>query len=1165
MSDNSYEREAIAEILECLNEKGEHISSWDINALIDMLADVDIEKELLDQRENQKEAEEKRKAHVKEVTSMELPLEWENAFMQDERARGFHAASIADGLVYSLSNLGRVDIEYISLITGEDCKTVISSLKGSIYQNPKTWNECFYKGWETADEYLSGNMRKKLIEAEKANREYDGYFQENIEAIRKVLPRSADARDIYVTLGSPWIPTDIIDDFINELLGNWKKYWSEYIPRPEELLTRHDEITGTWEIPYKSRASYIPKLISKYNTRRINALHIIERTLNMKAIVITDEAPSKTDPGKTRRVINKAETLLAMEKQSLIIKEFKGWIWAEAKRKRRLEDIYEEKFGCVRKRTYDGSFLTFPGLSKEIELYPYQKNAVARIIFTQNTLLAHDVGAGKTYVMIAASMELKRMGISKKNMFVVPNNIVGQWESIFRAMYPEARLLVIEPKTFRPQNRKRILESIRNEDFDGIIIAYSSFEQIKLSCEYCYNALLAEKTRLSALSKEKNKANARLRRKIESITKELAKLQGEKEQEKEKGRGRKKESEAEIYFDELGITALFVDEAHNFKNVPIETQVNNVLGISAAGSKKCKDMLNKVRVVQKESENSRVIFASGTPITNSVTDVFVMQTYLQSGELALLEIQNFDSWLGMFAEKNIEFEVDVDTNSYRLATRFSKFHNLPELTMLLSQVADFHKSELIDGVPIFNGYTDSLIPKTSEFEAYLREISERAEDVRSGRVDSKTDNMLKITTDGRAAALDLRLAKDDAAFTYQSKVARCADNAADIYFKTMAQRSTQLIFCDISTPKEGFNIYDEVKRLLLLRGIPEEEIAFIHGTNTEAGRKALFSKVRAGKIRILLGSTFKLGLGVNVQDRLIAIHHLDVPWRPADMTQREGRILRQGNRNPEVKIFRYITEGSFDAYSWQLLETKQKFISGLLSGEVNRRNSPNIDNTVLGYSEVKALAIGNPLIKKRVEIANELSRLITLQNKYIEERIAMQRELLRLAGLATELEEKIKACEEDTAAFLTAKENIKTDSAKEEAGKRKNLREKIHLAIGNNILETKERRLLSYRGFDIILPANMTKERPFIYLKGKGKYYVELGENSAGNLMRIDNFLDNFDRYLEKLNLNLSKLKEKEAELRRALSKEENFAGRIEDCKKRLIVIDKELGVENKE
>lgn len=1158
MSDNSYEREAIAEILECLNEKGGQISAWDINALIDMLADVDVKKELLDQRESQKEAEEKRKAHVKEVTCMELPLEWENAFMQDERARGFHAESIADGLVYSLSNLGKVDIEYISFITGEDYKTVISSLKGSIYQNPKTWNECFYKGWETADEYLSGNMRKKLIEAEKANREYDGYFQENIEAIRKVLPRSADARNIYVTLGSPWIPTDIIDDFINELLGNWKKYWSEYIPRAEELLTRHDEITGAWEIPYKSRASYIPKLRSKYNTERINALHIIERTLNMKSVIITDEAPSKIEPGKTRRVINKAETLLAMEKQSLIIKAFKDWIWADAKRKKRLEDIYEEKFGCVRKRTYDGSFLTFPGLSKEIELYPYQKNAVARIIFTPNTLLAHDVGTGKTYVMIAASMELKRMDISKKNMFVVPNNIVGQWESIFRAMYPDARLLVIEPKTFRPQNRKKILESVRDEDFDGIIIAYSSFEQIKLSGEYSYNALLAEKTRLSALSKEKNKANARLRRKIESLTKELAKLQGEKE------KGRERKQEAEIYFDELGITALFVDEAHNFKNVPIETQVNNVLGISAAGSRKCKDMLNKVRVVQKESEKSRVIFASGTPITNSVTDVFVMQTYLQSGELALLEIRSFDSWLGMFAEKNIEFEVDVDTNNYRLATRFSKFHNLPELTMLLSQIADFHKSELIDGVPVFNGYTDSLVPKTSAFAAYLNEISERADNVRSGRVDSKTDNMLKITTDGRAAALDLRLAKDDAAFTYQSKAARCADNAADIYFKTPEQRATQLIFCDISTPKDTFNIYDEVKRLLLLRGIPEEEIAFIHDADIEAKRSLLLSKVRRGEIRILLGSTFKLGLGVNVQDRLIAIHHLDVPWRPADMTQREGRILRQGNMNPEVKIFRYITEGSFDAYSWQLLETKQKFISSLLSGEISQRSSKNIDDTVLGYSEVKALAIGNPIIKKRVEITNEMQRLITLQNKYMEERIAMQKELLRLPGLSSELEEKIKACEEDAAGFLKSKENIKTASEKENAGKRKILREKIHRAVNDNILETRERTLLSYHGFDVVLPANMTKERPFIYLKGKGKYYVELGTSSTGNLVRIDNFLDNFEGCLEKLNLNLSKLKEKEREIRRALSKDENFAGRIEDCRKRLIATDKELGVETK-
>lgn len=1156
MGDKSYEKEEIREMLESLNNS-EQITMWSVDVLLDLLADPNVEAEpgyqvghaeeiRLQEEKEKAEAEARHKEHVGEVTSMDLPLEWENAFEKDERVCGIHADSIADGFIDSLANLGRVDIEYISLITGESYKKVISALRGSIYQNPETWEECFFKGWETADEYLSGNLHKKLLAAEKASTEYDGYFDVNIKAIKNILPKSASSNEIYATIGSPWIPTDIIDEFISELLGKWKKYWSDscYIPRGNKLLVKHDEVTGAWEIPYKSRASYIPKLQMKYNTGRINILHIIERTLNMKAVAIYDDVPVAGDPDKTKKVINKAETLLAMEKQELITHEFTDWLWKSETRKKRLESIYEEKFGCVRKRNFDGSFLNFPGLSDSIELFPYQKDAVARIIFTASTLLAHDVGAGKTYVMIAAGMEIKRMGISNKNMFVVPNNIVGQWESIFCEMYPDANLVVIEPKSFTIAKRNAVLTAIRDNDYDGIIIAYSSFEQIKLSSEYYHDDLLAEKTKLTALSKNPKKNNARLRRKIDSISKGLTKLE------------ENPDSQNEIYFDELGITALFVDEAHNFKNVPIDTQVRNVLGLATKGSKKCKDMLDKVRVVQKESENSKVIFATGTPITNSITDAYVMQTYLQSGELALLEISSFDNWLGMFAEKNIEFEVDVDTNGYRLATRFSKFHNLPELTMMISQIADFHKVDTCDGIPRLNGYTDSVIGKTAEFNEYLKLISVRADAVRRGVSDRKEDNMLKITTDGRKAALDLRLVDSDANFTYQSKVARCASNAADIYFDTMEGCSTQLIFSDISTPKEDFNIYDEVKRLLILCGVPEEEIAFIHDADTEKKRNAMFEKVRQGDIRILIGSTFKLGIGVNVQDKLIAIHHLDVPWRPADMTQREGRILRQGNTNPEVKIFRYITEGSFDAYSWQLLETKERFISDLLSGNINTRSSSNINDTILDYAEVKALAVGNPLVKKRVEISNEMLRLITLQNKYIEERIANQKELDKIPAEAKLLEKRIKVCELDLEYYKTLK-IINQDS-----DARACIREKITRAVLDNILETREKKILTYQGFDVILPANMTREKPYIYLIREGKYYIKLGESSRGNLIRIDNFLDGLPGYLEKLKLNRSKLLEKESELRKSLSRQESFTSKIEDCQKKIIAIDKELGVE---
>lgn len=793
-----------------------------------------------------REEEEKKEAHIREVTCMDLPLDWENAFNQDVRTQGIHADSISDGLIFSLSNLGRVDIEYISSITGEDYKTIIGVLKGSIYQNPETWGECFYKGWETSEEYLSGNMMRKWKAAKDANKEYNGYFADNIRAIEKVLPPTVATKDIYVTLGSPWVPTDIIDDFIEHLLGDWRRYWYS-IDNEEDFNTKHDELTGTWEIPFKSRYNHDVKVTRTYGTDRINALHILERTLNMKSVAVTDEVVCNTNSSGKKRVINQSETILAIEKQNKMIKAFQKWIWEDERRKERLETIFENNFSCVRKRIFDGSFLRFPDMSPAISLYPYQKDAVARILFTPNTLLAHDVGAGKTYVMIAAAMEMRRMGLSEKNMFVVPNNIVGQWKNIFYAMYPSANILCVEPKSFTPSKRESLLERIRDEDFDGIIIAYSCFERIPLSKEYYRNQLVYEQELIAEIAGKKNKATSRLKKKQEAVSKALSELAVAMD-----------DLYNGVYFDDLGITRLFVDEAHNFKNVPIETKADKVLGISASGSKKCKDMMDKVHMVQKKNDGAGVVFATGTPITNSITDAFIMQMYLQSGELAMLDLQNFDSWIGMFAERSTEFEIDVDTSSYRLATRFSKFHNLPELTSLLSSIADFHQVDTLAGIPQIDGYTDALISKTNDFADYLKDISQRAENVRKGYVSRKNDNMLKITTDGRKAALDLRLVDPNAMFTYQSKVARCVENVADIYFKTTVRKSAQIIFCDTSTPKTGFNIYDEVKTMLQSKGVPSNKIAFIHDARTEAQRNTMFAQVRKGDIRVLLGSTFKL-------------------------------------------------------------------------------------------------------------------------------------------------------------------------------------------------------------------------------------------------------------------------------------------------------------------
>lgn len=1158
LNDKTFDQLSFADILNMSNDAGNILSGKELDEAIgkqqkwqaQAKSREEAEKKKCEREERQrKELEEKEKkdAHIREVTCIDLPLSWENVFNSDVRAQGVHAERVSDALVLSLNTLGKVDIEYISSITGISYKEVIGSLRGSIYQNPQTWGECFYKGWETADEYLSGNLMRKWQAANDANIKYKGYFCDNLKAIETVLPPTVAAKDIYITLGSPWVPADIIDDFISHLFeGNCRAFWRF------DFDVRHDEITGTWEIPYKTRYGHCVTDTKTYGTDRIEALYILERTLNMKSVAVTDEVQCLTNKSGKKRVINKDETILAIEKQQKMIAEFQKWVWEDENRKERLETIFENNFSCVRRRIFDGSFLDFPTMSPDVQLYPYQKNAVARILFSPNTLLAHDVGSGKTYVMIAAGMELRRMGLSKKNLYVVPNNIIGQWQDIFRTMYPSAKLLTVEPKYFTPTKRKKMLEKIRDEKFDGIIMAYSCFEQIPISQHFYMNQLQETQEIIEEMSYHFRKNTNKLQKQNEKITKQLAELTATLNV-----------LSNDIYFDELGITRLFVDEAHNYKNVPIETKTDKVLGVNSGGSKKCSNMLDKVRIVQKNGGG--VVMATGTPITNSITDAFIMQKYLQNGELALLDIQNFDSWVGMFAERVTEFEIDVDTQSYRLATRFSKFHNLPELTSLFSQIADFHQLDESNGIPDFDGYSDSLIARTTEFADYLNDISDRADAVRHGYIPRTIDNMLKITADGRKAALDLRLVSPSAVFTYQSKVARCAENVFNIYQKTAG---TQLIFCDTSTPKAGFNIYDEMRQLLTRLGISNEEIAYVHDATSEIKRNQLFDMVCKGVIRVLIGSTFKLGLGVNVQDKLIAVHHLDVPWRPADMTQREGRILRQGNENKKVEIFRYITEGSFDAYSWQLLETKQRFITELLSGSYTERDSGDIEDTVLNYAEVKALAVGNPLIKKRVETANELSRHLTLQRKLVETRLRLEKELRELPAQISRQKILIENARKDKefydALIRSLTVPVTTAEKQAESARRKSIREMIFAAVQNNELKTAETKLTVYHGFQITLPANMKKEKPFVWLQRSGRYYIELGDTEIGGLIRIDNFLDNLDIHIEKLNGRLADIQNRGAHIQSELEIKESYTEKIEELKAEIEKIDKKLGVDKK-
>ncbi len=1090
-------------------------------------------------------------AHICEVTSMELPLDYENVYDADPKTDGIHIDNISDALVFCLTELGKVDIEYIAKITNSNCKTVIWALKGSIYQNPETWGECFYAGWESAEEYLSGSLIKKLRAAESANSIYNGYFDANVTALKALMPPQISGDNIYITLGTPWIPTNIIDDFIEYLFGSAKKYPKYRNQTLGNCKTHHDLMTGTWYIPQKSRYTHSLSVRKTYGTERIEALQIIENTLNMKSISVTDEIIDPTDASRKKRVVNEAETLAAIEKQKKLICKFKEWVWDDPKRSNELKKIYEYEFCNVKARRFDGSFLNFPGLSENITLYPYQKNAVARILFSPNTLLAHDVGAGKTYIMIAAGHELRRMGLSSKNMYVVPNNIVGQWKDIFLKMYPDSKLLCIEPRSFTPSKRQSILADIRDNDYDGIIIAYSCFESIPLSLKYHIDNLNEQKQAIAGLVRQYGQNMPCLRRKHSQLENKLDKAFKTIYLEN-----------CGVFFDELGITRLFIDEAHNFKNVPIDTKITAVRGINRNGSQRCEDMLSKVHLIQKQNGGGGVIMATGTPITNSVTDVFILQRYLQSGELELIGLQSFDSWIGMFAEVTPEFEIDVDTNSYRLVNRFSKFHNLPELSSLLSSFADFHCTGQNTALPEFDGYNDSLIAKTDDLRIFLNNISDRADSVRKRLVSKKDDNMLKITTDGRKAALDLRLVNPNLTFDCCSKVAKCAENVASIYYKYADVHATQVIFCDISTPQSKFNIYDELKLLLIGQGIPSQEIAFVHDANDERTRSKLFEAVRRGDIRIIIGSTFKLGIGVNIQERLIALHHIDIPWRPADMTQREGRILRQGNTNKKVYIYRYITEGSFDAYSWQLLETKQRFINELLSGSLTERSASDIENTVLNYAEVKALAIGNPIVKRRIEVYNELSRQIILKRKYTESKLKLECELVDLDSRICESTRLIENCKKDIAALA----EYNTVSKSEKLAKREaQNRNKIRTLIGANLKEYthmhREKIIADYRSFKLAIPSYSIEQQPYLLLINNGRYRVELGETERGYLPRIDHFINSLDFHLSKLESEWTSFDLKRREIFDELSKNENFDETIANLKSKLNELDKAIGV----
>ncbi|MCR4593481.1 MAG: DEAD/DEAH box helicase family protein [Clostridiales bacterium] len=1120
--------------------------------------------------------EKKRLEHIENVTRMDLPLDFVNPYDEDDRA-SVSCDSLSDALMMSLDMLGMVDIEFIASVTGEDMKSVIENLRGSIYQNPLHWNEVFYKGWETADEYLSGNLMHKYRVAQEANEKYNGYFQNNVTALEGILEPDIATEDIYVTLGSPWIPTDIIDDFItymafgNDLTSEEAKNYYDMCSQ-EDYAVRHDNYTGYWEIPNKTRfrTSHFHGRFEDVNykifgTERMDMLYILENTLNMRTLSVMDPKDPNDKECKVR-VINQEETVKLLEKQQYMIDTFKKWVWANEDRKARLQSAYCRKYGNIKKRVFDGSFLELPGLNPDMKLYDYQKNAIARILFSPNTLLAHDVGAGKTYIMIAAGMELRRLGKSKKNLYVVPNNILTQWETLFKKLYPDANVFTVSTKNFSPSKRSETLGKIKDEDYDAIIMTYSCFDMLSLSDRY-YIKLYKERLKMLESATKNFYSKGKIEDKRKKIQKTLDELQKTY-----------KKTPLLIPFDELGINTLFVDEAHNYKNVNLESRISRVRGSGSVGSHKSNAMMDKVHCIQRMNDGGRVVFATGTPITNSLSDIFVMQKYLQEGELEFQEIQNFDAWAGMFAEKTTDFEIDVDTNSYHLVTRFSKFCNIPELTATLSSIADFHKVEKDAGIPEVEGYDDSVSVGSDDFKDYLAEISNRADDIRQKRVTIKEDNMLKVTSDGRKAALDMRLIDTAFGLDLNAKVLRCAENVYNVYADSRNIKGTQLVFCDLSTPKAGFNLYDELKGLLTAMGIPKNQIAFIHDAQSDLARKDLFKQVSEGEVSVLIGSTAKMGHGMNVQKHLVAIHHLDVPWRPSDMVQREGRILRRGNENEKVRIFRYVTKASFDAYSWQLLETKQRFIGQIMSGRAVMREGRDIDDTVLNYAEVKALAVGNPKIKQRVEVCNELDKYKILQKDYMEERARKEQRVQNLPARISEQKVKIEKCQMDIEAY--AKE--KTDYNEMSYTEQKKIREQIYTAVQLNQNNPQAVEVMTYQGFKVVIPAYMIPRRPaarsnaensgesitegrkpvpYVHLIKNGCYYLEI-ESESGITKRLNNCLENLDEQKKKYEDVLKTLENQLKNAKEELEKEDGgYAEIISELSRKLQILDNELGV----
>ncbi|RHK97819.1 DNA methylase [Blautia obeum] len=1043
----------------------------------------------------------------------------------------------SEALAVSIGEKAKVDIPYMMQLTGKTEEEVTEELTGVIFKNPLT------DKWEPSDEYLSGNVREKLNIAKQFAENHSEYMV-NVQALERVQPKDLDASEIEARLGATWIFPDYITEFMAETFHTPRQHINY-----ERIKVQYAEVTGQWNVKGKNvDSSNNPLSTATYGTQRANAYRLLEDALNLRDTKIYDTIH---DADGEHRVLNRKETTLAQQKQELIREEFKEWIFKDMSRRETLCKIYNERFNSIRPREYDGSHIQFVGMNPEIKLMEHQKNAVAHILYGNNTLLAHCVGAGKTFQMIAAGMESKRLGLAQKSLYVVPNHLLEQWGSDFLRLYPGANILVATKKDFEPANRKRFCSRIATGDYDAVIIGHSQFEKIPLSRERQI-ALLEEQIADITYSIEAAKEEAGQQYTVKQMEKTKKTLKAKLEKLNDQTR-----KDDVVTFEQLGVDRLFVDESHYYKNLFLYTKMRNVAGISQTDAQKSSDMFMKCRYMDEITGGKGITFATGTPVSNSMTELYTIMRYLQYDTLMNMGMGHFDSWAATFGETVTAIELSPEGTGYRAKTRFARFFNLPELISIFKEAADIQTADMLN-LPVPEAeYINEVLKPSEEQKEMVEAFSERAEQVRGGVVDPRVDNMLKITNDGRKCALDQRLLNDMLPDAGESKVNACVENAFQVWEDGKDTQATQLIFCDLSTPKTDgtFNVYDDVRNKLVERGIPKEQIAFIHEYNTEVKKAELFAKVRAGQVRILMGSTLKLGAGTNVQDRLLALHHLDCPWKPSDLEQQEGRILRQGNQNDKVKIFRYVTENTFDSYMWQILENKQKFISQIMTSKSPVRACEDVDDTALSYAEIKALATGNEYIKEKMDLDVQVSKLKLLKANHTSQIYRLESDIAkRYPVQITALKEKIAGMRVDADVVkgidlqdndhfaMTVGGKLYTD--KKEAGVAL-----ISAASGLKSVKSAGQ-IGEYHGFALSSEYNFLSNTYTMTIKGKCSYKIEFGKDTLGNIQRIHNALSAIGKKLADTEQNLEtvqqQLKTAQEEVQKPFPKEAELSEKME-------------------